>query len=474
MSTILNDKPVSIKSLEQEVFKFFCEQACDYTKNILEERDKYIMVHRDKSRYRHKGMRKTSLKTVYGEVEFQRTLYQCTNEEGLTDFVYLLDEELGLNGLGLISPNLAEQMVNRITEMSYRECSKSITEMTGQSISPMGVWNVIQSLGTKVCDDERQLVAAHKKGDLSGSEEADVLFEEADGVYINLQDKDAKGYHQKKAEMKVAIAYKGWKETAKERFSLEGKVITAGFARSKEFQGYREANIASVYNLGETRVRLLNGDGATWIKKVQDKETVFQLDPYHKFKAVRKLITHKEASKSICKYLKACDIDGLFEYLEIYIDSLSDDEEIEKAERLHGYFTKNRDGLTPYQKRVKSMPEPSEGLCYRNMGAMENHIWSVIARRMKHNHTSWSIRGGNNLAKILAKKCSGKLHEVFEELVIPCANSLMEEDFIVSSTPRGIKETIGKGYEYPINGSLPSINSTVRGDGVRLRAIIGI
>ena len=41
---------------------------------------------------------------------------------------------------------------------------------------------------------------------------------------------------------------------------------------------------------------------------------------------------------------------------------------------------------------------------YRNMGIMENHVWSVIAKRMKHNHTSWSKRGWNHLAKILAKK----------------------------------------------------------------------
>lgn len=30
---------------------------------------------------------------------------------------------------------------------------------------------------------------------------------------------------------------------------------------------------------------------------------------------------------------------------------------------------------------------------------MENHVWSVIARRMKHNHTSWSRRGGQPSGK---------------------------------------------------------------------------
>ena len=65
------------------------------------------------------------------------------------------------------------------------------------------------------------------------------------------------------------------------------------------------------------------------------------------------------------------------------------------------YFSANKEGLLPYQKRGFEIPESPKGLIYKNMGTMENHIWSIIARRMKHNHTSWSIKGGNHLAKTL-------------------------------------------------------------------------
>lgn len=89
--------------------------------------------------------------------------------------------------------------------------------------------------------------------------------------------------------------------------------------------------------------------------------------------------------------------------LEIYKNSLSEEDEIEKAETLITYFRNNREGLILYQERGLNLPENKQGLVYRNMGTMENHVWSVIAKRMKHNHISWSIKGGNNLAKILAK-----------------------------------------------------------------------
>lgn len=100
------------------------------------------METRDKEAYRNKGKKKTTVKTVYGEVEYERRVYQVTRGDGLTEFVFLLDEQLEISGVGLISMNMAEQMVSNITEMSYRETAEKITEMTGQSISAMVVWNV--------------------------------------------------------------------------------------------------------------------------------------------------------------------------------------------------------------------------------------------------------------------------------------------------------------------------------------------
>ena len=155
-----------------------------------------------------------------------------TREDGLTEFVFLLDEQLEISGVGLISMNMAEQMVSNITEMSYRETAEKITDMTGQSISAMGVWNVIQALGEKVYEDEQKLVKAHKAGQLKGDKEAPVLFEETDGVYVRLQREK-----QNKGEIKVGIAYDGWKETGKNRYALDSKVVVAGFFKFKGISG---------------------------------------------------------------------------------------------------------------------------------------------------------------------------------------------------------------------------------------------
>lgn len=466
MDTMLNQKDISFKDLEQEIFRIICEIGRELTEEILERYDRYLHDNRDRTVYRDKGKRSSTIKTVYGEVVYDRHVYQTRDEYGQNHCLYLLDENLKLERIGHVSENYVELLVGSITEISYRNCAVKATEMTGLPISHTGVWNIVQKLGEKLEEDEEALVEAHEKGLLNGEKEAPVLFEEADGVWLNLQGKDRERRHFSKAEMKASVAYDGWKEEGSGRTSLDGKVVTAGFEKAKDFQNKREAMIASVYDLDETEVRIMNGDGAAWIKKTVDKETVFQLDPFHRNRSIRENIAHPKAVKDVMELLSEEKPDEAIEYLKIYRDSLSNEEEITNAEKLIKYFTDNIEGLLPYQKRGIRIPESPKGLSYRNMGTMENHIWSIIARRMKHNHTSWSIRGGNHLAKILAKKCSGKLYEVTEKLRIPVFEKeiLCEIEGEVLSAGR-IKEKVGRGYEYPMIGRLVTGSAAISGDG---------
>lgn len=474
MKSMITENGLTFKELEKNIYSWICQIGRDFTKEFMERYDRMLMEGRDKSRYRHKGFRQTTIKTVYGEVTYRRAVYGVTEEDGYRHHVYLLDETLELENIGLISTNMAELLVKGITELSYRECAAKISEMTGQTISAMGVWNVIQALGEKVCEEEKILVEEHKKGHIRGEKEVPVLFEEADGVYVKLQGKDRKEAKQDKAEIKIGLAYDGWERTGKDRYQLSDKVVVAGIAGAKEFHECREAAIAEKFNLDEVSQRILNADGASWIKQVKDEGTCFQLDPFHRNKAVKEKIHNRKAVRDIMELLETERIEELFEYLEIYKASLGDDAEIDDAEELIRYYENNREGLRPYQSQGLELPEHPEGLEYRNMGTMENHVWSVIARRMKHNHTSWSRSGGNHLAKILAKKCSGKLYEVTEKLKRPVfeeekVEKLYGEILLSAKAPK--KD--GKGYAYPVMGHLVGLEGSIRGDGRKLLTMAG-
>ena len=474
MNSMIKENGVTFKELEKNIYAWVCQIGREFTKEFLERYDRMLMEDRDRKKYRNKGARQTTVKTVYGEVTYQRAVYEVREEDGTRHYTYLLDETLELEHVGLISTNMAELLVKGITELSYRECAAQVSEMTGQSISAMGVWNVIQALGEKVCEEEATLTEEYKKGNVKGEKEVPVLFEEADGVYIRLQGKDRKKGKQEKAELKIGIAYEGWRRTGQNRYALENKVVVAGFSKAKEFHEYREAVIAQEFDLEEVRQRILNADGASWIKKVKDKSTCFQLDPFHRNKAVKEKIHEEAARDAILELLRKEEIEGLFRYLEIYRNSLSDDDEIEEAEELIRYYENNREGLLPYQSQGVKLPEPPEGLEYRNMGTMENHVWSVIAKRMKHGHRSWSRRGGNHLAKILAKKCSGKLYEVTERLRRPVFEEEKIEELygeILMAAKVAKKE--GKGYEYPRIGHVVGLDGKIQGERKRLLHMAG-
>ena len=474
MSLMIMENGVTFKELEKKIYAWICQIGREFTKEFLERYDRMLMESRDKKKYRNKGTRQTTVKTVYGEVTYQRTVYEVMEEDGTRRFVYLLDETLELTNVGLISTNMAELLVKGITELSYRECASKVSEMTGQTISAMGVWNVIQALGEKICEEEKELTEDYKKGHLKGEKEVPVLFEEADGVYIKLQGKDRKNARQDKAEMKIGIAYDGWRKTGPNRYALENKVVVAGFSKAKEFHEYREAAIGRMFNLDEVSQRILNADGASWIKKVKDKSTCFQLDPFHRNKAVKEKIRHPKACRDILELLQTEKIEEVFRYLELYRNSLCEEGEIQDVEDLIRYYENNREGLVPYQSQGLELPENPDGLEYRNMGTMENHVWSVLAKRMKHGHRSWSRRGGNHLAKILAKKCSGKLYEVTERLRRPVFEEEKVEELygeILMSAKAPKKD--GKGYEYPSIGHLVGLGGKIQGERKRLLHMAG-
>ncbi len=58
-----------------------CELAREITQQMLESYDKELAEKRDKKLYRGKGKRSTTIKTVYGEVEYARNVYRTVNED---------------------------------------------------------------------------------------------------------------------------------------------------------------------------------------------------------------------------------------------------------------------------------------------------------------------------------------------------------------------------------------------------------
>ena len=450
MESIVEEKLVSFKTLEKKVFAYVCELGRMITKVLLESYDDELAGERDRKTYRDKGKRETTIKTVYGEVTYARRVYRTVQEDGTAAYIYLLDEAMSMEKIGLISTNLAEKIALTVTEAPYRVSADVISDTCGQTISHGGVWNLIQQLGERINEEEEYAVRQMEAGQTEGEKRIGVLFEEMDGVWLRMQDP-----HHKKApkqEMKVFTMYEGWEASSPKRSRLVNKMMLAGMEKSDRFHQKREALIEKIYDADEIGQRILNGDGGSWIKEPYDPETIFQLDRFHIYREIKQKIRDVEAQKQIKELLEEKKVDEMLEYILIYADSIESDDEkdkgSEKARELYRYLWNNREGLLPYQERGIELPKAREGVIYKNMGVQENQNCTAITLRMKHRRMRWSKRGANNMAKALYRKENRELIDTIERYTDGLVFAMQMEEIVKTlSAAKGPKKD-GKGNPY--------------------------
>ena len=418
----LKENEINFKDIEQSIYEFVCRQACEMIVELLEKLDEKLMKERDKKKYRSKGFKKTTIKTVMGEIEYKRRIYEYRTEKGKKVYKYLLDEYLKMETIGHISTNLVEKIVDLATDESYRKTADKVTEMTNQSISHSAAWNIIQNLGEKIEEKEKREIQLNKQEKLKGKKETKILFEEMDGLWINMQGKDRTSKKKGKKELKLGIFYEGCEKIheKKDRYVVKNKKAYASFGSSREFGNIREAKIAKEYNIDEIETKIVNGDGAKWIKQtVREDNSHFQLDPFHRNQAILRNVEDKTKAKKIIKKLSAGNIaEGLEMITNLMIKNNENEEKMKKLQNLYNYIVNNKEGIVLYKLRPNiKLPEPPKGIKYRNLGTMEHNICDILARRMKGNKASWSKKGASNLAKILAQKASKELSSTIKLLL---------------------------------------------------------
>ena len=380
--------------------------GCELIQEVLEQTDAAILAERDVARYRCKGLQKTCVKTILGAVEYKRRVYVDNAAAEKQHCVHLLDEALDIKKVGLVSSDICQLAAEAVCETSYRGAAKLISETTGLDISAQGVWNIVQQLGETqeaVVDRHAELAEAHQG---VGQIETKILYEENDGIWLKLQGQSRQENGASK-EMKVGIAYDGatW-ETGKngqKRRTLDNKVAYASFDPAKEFRRKKEGLLASRFDVDTIDLRVLNGDGANWIRKQKGTNAISVLDEFHRNKKITECVRNKEFAELLRKLLYSGKIDTLLSCIEAQINSTTDKDEIAQLRELQSYYTENKDALLGYYERGVEIPETREpGVVHHaRLGSMESNVYTLIGNRMKDSRACWSIHGANHLALLL-------------------------------------------------------------------------
>lgn len=434
----------SFNELEKRIYKLVCEFGCDILKQILENQDKEIMQSRDKKKYRHKGYRKNTIKTVMGEIEYKRALY---NHNGKS--VYLLDKTISIDTIGKISSNLAEIMLKTVVNTtSYRKGATEIQNTTNETISHQALNELVWKVGKRIEQKENEEIKLLKKEKLvKGTKQINALFEEADGIWFNLQGKDRKDaeekykeeckkkdkeynpFHKHKKELKLHVMYEGWEKDNK-RHPLVNKSYIAGMMTIDKLKKLRNARVYQKYDESSIELRASNGDGARWINSIATKGTIRQKDLFHIQQEIIRDVKGKEYQEELLKMV----IEKRYTEIPTYINWLKyqvygEEKAIKKLDTLKSYL---KDGLPRYQDILKEqgreLPQAPQGIEYRDMGTMESQIFTVLKTRLCSGRKAFLILGASYLAKVCAEyyEKNGDIEIERIESEIPIDNSIEE------------------------------------------------
>ena len=451
---ILSEKVLNFNDLEREVYKFVCNLGCEIIKNYLEDQDEILMKERKTNTYRNKGFKRNCIKTIMGEVIYKRRIYK---ELDTNKHSFLLDDTLSINNNGKISNNLIEKTLETVVQTtSYRKASNQINKTTNIVLSHETVRKITMQAGEKIDFYEQELVKNKKEKILrEGTRIIPILFEEADGLWINLQGKDRRQQLEDlqykmenkgkkyvnpksvKAELKLHEMYEGWKKDD-ERHSLVNKTYIAGFMTSNELRQIRDAKVFCKYKEEEIQYRVLNGDGAGWINKLATKKMIRQKDRFHIHQEITKRIDDKAECDKIRRMFEKKQYNEIIPYIEeLKYKSGGEEHIVKKLENLQLYLKYD---LKRYTDLI-DLPKAPEGIEYRTLGTMESQIFSVLCKRLK-GRKSFSKYGATNLAKVCAKFEENKKNIDYERIVpeIYLETEKIEENQYVEELTHKAKE----------------------------------
>lgn len=373
---------ISFYELEKEVYRLVCQLGCSILKTILENYDNQLMNNRDTKEYRHKGLRGTTVKTIMGEVEYNRVMYLKDKKT-----VYLLDDILQIATCKRVSANFVETALKTVVNTtSYRKAEKTLQDTTNATLSHQELNQLVWLVGAEMERKENEEIKLHREEKLiRGTKQIPALFEEADGLWFNLQGKDRKEAkekyekeckrknveikenHKLKTEIKLHIMYDGWSTNG--RHSLINKSYISGVMTPDRLRKLKSARIYQKYDIQKIELRASNGDGAQWINKIMTPDTITQKDLFHIEQEIVRDIREEKYRKELMQIIADKQYDKVNDYIKyLKFECGGEKKIIDKLETLQNYL---KTGLPRYQDILKAqgreLPKAPEDVEYRNM-----------------------------------------------------------------------------------------------------------
>ena len=374
---------------------------------FYEHLDDYIRKSewRIKNGYIIKDNVKKRILTSLGYIEYTKTIYR--DRDGYT--VCLLDDYVGLKPKERMMDDARERILEDVIDSSYRKAG--IVASILDSVHKQTVKNLIMETEIpktiNIDKDKKKVV--------------DVLYIEADEDHVALQDKFKK---------KEYITDKNGKKRKKKNtiidklvYCFEGKELEAPISKRKRlinpyyFAGvYKGTNengklweevyeyISSRYDLDKIKKIYISGDGASWIREGLNyfNQAIFVMDEFHILKYATKATSvlqdsQEEGMHRIFDALRNNDKTELENTFGIIFNVCKTDKEKETVNECYKYFMDQFESIClRFQKNEEILG------C-----SAECHVSHILSNRLSSRPMGWSIKGCNNISKLIAYHYNG-------------------------------------------------------------------
>lgn len=379
----------SVKANEISIFSKDLRQVFDEAGRktlvgILEGIDTTLFESkRRKQEYETKDLRKRTVLTDYGNIEYYRRYYRNKKTK---EYVYLADEKMGIEKNERIMKDVESNIIEIAHDISYLKTGKRV--VGNEEISATTVMHKVRKEELKVETEEekKQIKRLYIEADEDHVSERGNKIGMPKLIYIH-----EGNYKKGKRNMLKNIHYIGCLGKKSEDLWLE----VAEYIDKK----YDVKNIEKVY---------IGGDGAAWIKEGLNwiEKSEFVLDRFHLLKYINQATVEFPQYRDKLWYniniYDPISVENIFKEI---INKTEDEKRKEKVIDSYKYVMKQWKGIEIYETDGK----------YLKGCSAEGHISHVYADRMSSRPRTWSDDGIDKMSRLRTFVSNGG--KIYEELI---------------------------------------------------------
>ena len=396
LQTIIENKEFIEKSLEKSVQegeislfsrdlrKVFDEAGRKTLVGILEMIDTTLFESKSrKKEYETKDLRKRTLITEYGNIEYSRRYYRNRKTK---EYVYLADEKMGIEKNERIMKDVESKIIEFAHDLSYLKTGKRV--VGSEIISPTTVMK-------KVRKEELKVETKEEKKQIKR------LYIEADEDHVSERNK--------KVGM-PKLVYIHEENCRKGNRNVLKNVHYIGCLGKKSEDLWLEVAeyIDKKYDMESVEKIYIGGDGARWIKEGLNwiEKSEFVLDKFHLLKYINQATVEFPEYRSKLWYniniYDPISVENIFKEI---IAKTEDEKRREKVMYSYKYVMNQWKGIEIYETDGK----------YLKGCSAEGHISHVYADRMSSRPRTWSDDGIDKMSRLRTFKSNGG--DVYEEII---------------------------------------------------------